>query len=180
MSILAKYFEFVKEQADFHEKQALKYSEGRFKSEFRNKLHSSTADKFKGLAADLIKADQEIDTSGPKIAALSQQLILNQEELEGLPEELVKELSSAVVDKGEQLIISLINEYGGIISLDRLIVDLYKKTNEINKRSTLTSRLYRMGQKGMVFGVPSKKGFYSTSEISEDEAIKLFGPETTA
>jgi len=178
VSILAKHLPFVNEQATFHEKQALKFLDGKFKSEFRHKLHSTTRDKLTELAADLIKADQDLDSRPPKVATVPQQLMLNLEEVEGLPEELVKELSTtAVADKGEQLILSLCKDYGGIISLDRLLVDVYKKTGEINKRTTLTSRLYRMSQKGLLFGVPGKKGFYSLTELTEEEAQKLFGSD---
>jgi hypothetical protein len=62
-----------------------------------------------------------------------------------------------------------------LLSLDKLIIGLYKKTAEIHKRSTLTSRLYRMIQKGLIYSVPYRKGIYSTQELSEDDVKGLFG-----
>ena len=63
---------------------------------------------------------------------------------------------------------------GGVLSLDKLLIGLYKKTGEIHKRQALVSRLYRMSQKGVVFGVANKKGFYATRELSDEEIEKLF------
>jgi hypothetical protein len=43
------------------------------------------------------------------------------------------------------------------------------------KRSTLTSRAYRMVQKGNLFSVPTKKGVYSTHELTEDQVSQILG-----
>jgi hypothetical protein len=180
VSILNKHIPFVNEQIAFHEKQATRFSSGKYASEFRSKQHNATKEKFTELAADLIKVDSDLDnpsqTKSDSLVAPPQQLILSLEEVEGLPEDLVKELSSAaVLDKGDSMVLQIMKDYGGIISLDRLLIDLYKKTGEINKRTTLTSRLYRMTQRGLVFSVPSKKGFYSRQQLTEEDALKLFG-----
>ena len=66
---------------------------------------------------------------------------------------------------------------GGIASLDQILVGLYRNSGELWKRNTLTSKLYRMAQKGVVFQVPEKKGVYSTRRISEEDARRLFGLE---
>lgn len=93
-------------------------------------------------------------------------------ELEGLPEELLNELSISDADKVEFTIQQIIDDNGGVISLDRLLVDMFKKTGKIYKRNALTSKLYRMSNKGMVFSVPNKKGVYSTSLIEGEELNK--------
>ena len=86
---------------------------------------------------------------------------------------MLNELSISEGDKAEFAILGLIEEAGGIISLDRLIVGLWKKTGELHKRQSLISRLYRMGQKDMVFSVPGKKGVYANWPMSEGDIQRL-------
>jgi hypothetical protein len=69
----------------------------------------------------------------------------------------------------------MIAQDGGVLSLDKIMVELYRRTREIPKRTTITSRLYRMAQKGMIYNVPGKKGIYSTYEMTEQDAKKMFG-----
>lgn len=109
-----------------------------------------------------------------KRAALLRSITLMPDELDGLPEELISELISDS-DRSEREIYKVIEECGGIASLDRIILTLYKKTGEVHKRAGTTSRLYRMSQKGFAFPVPGKKGVYSIKQLSEAEAEKLFG-----
>lgn len=175
MSILSKHLPFVNDQATFHEKMVEKFSIGKFKSDFRSSQHTTTRDKFQELVADLIIADKELDSPKKKDLSGVKQLSLSLADIEGLPEELVKELSVSDTDKSEFAIVNMINENGGIMSLDKLLIGMYKKTGEVIKRLNMTSRLYRMSQKGLVFSVTGKKGFYSTEELSEDDINKVFG-----
>lgn len=175
MSILAKYLEFVNEQAGFHEKMLAKSTS----NSFRANLHRGTAEKFRSLAADLLAADAMLDTprsAGRSIVADRPfQISLGIEEIEGLPDELVKELSLSDGDRTEFAIVNATEEAGGIISLDRLLIALYKKTGEIHKRTALTSRMARMANKGLIYYVPGKKGVYSSEQLTTDEATNLFG-----
>ncbi len=175
MSILSKQLPFVNEQMAFHEKMIEKYSSGKFQSEFRANQHTLTRDKFKELSADIIIADKELDAPKKKDLSGVKHLSLSLQELEGLPEELINELSVSDADKTEFVIANLINEDGGILSMDKILIGMYKKTGEIIKRQTMTSKLYRMSQKGLVFSVPGKKGFYSTEEFTEEDVTKVFG-----
>lgn len=174
MSILQKHFAVVKEQAEFHERKAGKDSTI---NAFRANLHKTTADKLKALYADLVEIDTALDAPKPEPAPRKArgpiQLSLSFDELSGLPEELIKELRGA--DKTEFAIINATEEAGGVITLDRLLIALYKNTGEIHKRESLTAILYRMGQKNLIFNVPGKKGIYSTEQLSAEEFAKLFG-----
>jgi hypothetical protein len=181
MSILNTHNSFVKQQSEFHRRMAKKYA---FDPK-RQLLHISTAEKFEVLASDINDADKKLDDPlfAPKPITLEQQLNLFPKELDDLPEDLKKELSSSDADIIERLTLTLMEEAGGIISLDRILVGLYRKTGEINKRVTMTSRMYRMAQKGYVYYVPGKKGVYSVRKMSPEEATALFaipeeGPET--
>lgn len=91
---------------------------------------------------------------------------------------MLTELSeSALPDRGETLLLHVINDRGGIATLDQVLVGLYRKTGEVMKRTTLTSKLYRMTQKGTVFVVPSKKGVYSTRRLSQEDVAAMFGED---
>lgn len=177
MSILAKYLPFVKEQSAFHKKNAERFKD----NTFRTNLHKQTAEKFDALAADLEAADKTLEAppmAGPLKAAQPKrpiQLSLSIEDVQGLPEELVQELSLSDGDKTEFAIVNAIEDAGGIISLDRLLIALYKKTTEIHKRTYLTSRLARMAQKNAIYYVPGKKGIYSTEQLSAEDVSKLLG-----
>ena len=178
MSILLKYLPFVNEQIAHQDKMIIKYATGKLASTFRTDLHTETKNKLIELSADLIKADNELDIAAANKEISNQSpkqliLALSLDDIDGLPDELIKELSFSDADKSEYTILSIIQEAGGILSLDKILIGIYKKTNEIIKRTTLTSKLYRMSQKGMIFNVPIKKGIYSTTEINEEEAKKL-------
>lgn len=166
MSILEKHFEIVKEQIAFQETMVRKFSS----SKYRSALHAANRDRFSALLADMTEADKKLDESPQAnlLSASQSQLALTPEDVQDLPAELLAELSISTADRVEFDIITLINEAGGVLTLDRILIGLYKKTKEIHKRPTLTSRLYRMGQKGLIGNVPNKKGYYSTTPLAED------------
>ena len=60
-------------------------------------------------------------------------MILTPEVIEGLPKELMDELSISDADRTEFAIMNIIDENGGIASLDNILIGLYKKTNDILK-----------------------------------------------
>jgi hypothetical protein len=130
------------------------------------------------LATALAAADRKLQEAEIvlKPVRLLRSVNLMPDELEGLPENLISELISDS-DRTEREIFKVIEECGGIASLDRVILSLYKRTGEIHKRAATTSRLYRMSQKGFAFPVPGKKGVYSIKQLSEAEAEKLFTTE---
>jgi hypothetical protein len=164
---------FVKEQLASQEFLAKKYDA----SPYRAGRHLATAKKFRELLTELESIDKrEIDAEPiARGSATAKRISLTLEDIEGLPEELIKELNITEADRQELIIENIIARQGGILSLDKIMVGLYQRTGEINKRNTLISRLYRMAQRGMIFNVPGKKGVYSTYEVSEADAKRLFG-----
>jgi hypothetical protein len=175
MSILAKHLELVKGQADFHRGMVDKLRG----SPWRSKLHAETAGAMAALLADLETADRELDSPSARAVKTARgaplQLSLNIEDVAGLPEELIQELNLTEGDKTEFAILNAVEENGGVISLDRLLIALYKKTGEIHKRPTLTSRIYRMTTKSLLYNVPGKKGVYSNEPLTSEDVAKLFG-----
>jgi hypothetical protein len=179
MGKIDNYLSFVKEQVGVQEKLAKKYED----SPFRKGQHLASAKNMSELADFLT----EIQAKGTRDVSYlnrgdspQKKLLLTLEEIEGLPEELLKELNLTETDRHDLVVEHLIAQAGGILSLDKIMVQLWKRTGEVPKRNTITSRLYRMVAKGMIYNVPGKKGVYSTYEVSEQEAKRLFGTDGEA
>lgn len=179
MSILFKHLPLVKGQMEFHDKMTEKYGE----SSFRATLHKTTAERLAALYADLEVADAALDAPKPEATPVTTpiepkerqpfRLFLSAEEIDDLPQELIEQLAGA--DKTEFAIVNVMEDAKGIITLDRLLIGLYRKTQEIFKRDPLTTKLYRMAQKNLIFNVPGKKGVYSLEQLTAEEADALFG-----
>lgn len=185
MSMLSPFLPFVNDQFSFHEKMAERYASDPRRSE----KHRKTAAQFKDLieameilddpARQLMRNLQghnpiaELPTAVPPATKKTAKLYLDLQEIEGLPDELIQELSVSEGDKIDYVIIRSVEECGGVASIDRILLSLYRKTNEVMKRTTLTSRLYRLVQKGQLFSVAGKKGVYSSREMTPEEASQL-------
>lgn len=166
MKTLKEYLPFVKSHILIQENLANKFNKPEY-PEYKSKLHIKSAYEFSQLFEIIDKSCKYIEElekrpSEALAPQKSQSLELTYDEIEGLPEDLIKELSVSDTDKIEYLIRTIINEAGGTLNLDRIIIGLYKQTNEIHKRTAITARLYRMVQRGTVSNVPGKKGVYST------------------
>lgn len=170
--IIEKYIPFVKEQIALQEKMITKFAD----QAWRQNLHIAALEKYKSLEKDILEVSSYIKEleKRPKSKIAAKRLNLTFEDVQGLPQELIDELSISEADRTEFHVSAIIEELGGIASLDQIIVGLYKKTNEITKRNTLTSRLHRMSNKELVFSVPGKKGVYSLVPLSETDVERLF------
>ncbi len=158
--------EFVHSQMEFHLRQAK-----RFESDpRRHALHAETAERFRETLDALKTPSGDV---GAPVSGSTPKLTLDWSELQDLPPELMAELSISDSDKLDFSIASLIEDVGGVATLDRVLISIYKLTGEILKRATLNARLWRMVQKEMIFSVPGKKGVYSSRPLTEEEANKL-------
>lgn len=164
MSILAKHLAFLRRQMEFHADMAGRFPDSPYG------IHKELQAGFEALIADLGVADGILDEggssrgSGPEALKLS----LTPKDLEGLPDEVLSELSISEGDKAEFDILVLLDDAGGVVSLDRLIVALWRKRGELHKRPALVSRLTRMVEKGLVYSVPGKQEVYSNRPIPDD------------
>jgi len=178
MTKIDNYLAFVKEQVAVQQRLARRYDETPVK---RNR-HLGTSRSFAELAEFL----EEINSKGTQDTSYlhrsdspKKRLQLTYEDIEGVSDEYLKEeLKLSEADRQDILTEHLIARAGGILPLDKIMLQLLKRTGEGPKRNTLISRLYRMVEKGMIFNVPGKKGVYSTYEVTEDEAKKLFGADS--
>ncbi|MDG5489055.1 hypothetical protein NYR55_10560 [Sphingomonas sp. BGYR3] len=155
---------FVNEQISFHSQ--LTEQAARTGDDRRAMRHQTIMKRY----GELIGVLAEQKTKPTKAA---QRLALTWEEVHDLPQELLKELSVSDSDKLEFQIIKTIEDLGGVASLDRLLVALYRQTGEIYQRTWLNNRLYRMCQKDMIFSVPGRKGVYSLESIDKETAAAL-------
>lgn len=172
MNSLDRAVEFVNQQISFHAERAEIYSDK------RKHKHSQTKQKFIDLLAFLNEQQESIEELSTQIEnRLPKQLMLSltPEDIKDLPEEQLEELSFSGADKDEFAILGMLEDAaGGVLSLDQIIVSLYRQSGEIQKRATVTSKMYRMMKKGLVYAVPLKKGIYSLHKIEEEEAKDIF------
>lgn len=115
------------------------------------------------------KLGQVIDLLEPSSIVKQPSLTLLPSDLKDLPEELLRELSVTSSDFLDFEIVEIIDAAGGVMTLDHLIIALYRNKGEIHERSKLNSRLYRMTKKGMVKSLAGKKGVYATKDIVIDD-----------
>lgn len=94
----------------------------------------------------------------------SNPLTMSGEELSKLPSELLAQLNISNGDMADLYIVELINNAGGVLSLDHIIAGLYYITGEVHRRTVVVSRLYRLAKKGRVSSVKGRKGIYTTSQ----------------
>ena len=77
-------------------------------------------------------------------------------DVEGLPDDLLSELTCAR-DKLEEQIISLFSANGDPLTLDQILVGLYRQHGVLKKRRFMRNKLYRMSE---VDAVEGRKGIY--------------------
>ena len=75
-------------------------------------------------------------------------LALSRRDVEGLPEQLLEQLINVPEDDDlESFIVEIINDCGGTLVLDHLLIQLYQRTGEVHQRQSIVSKLYRMTKK---------------------------------
>ena len=115
-----------------------------------------------GEVIDLLSLSPQAPKGAPRLSLLPEDLV-------GLPDELLQELSVTKSDFFDFEIARYIDEAGGVMTLDQLIITLYRKTGEIHERSKLNSRLYRMAKKNLVKSIEGRKGVYATKDVVIDD-----------
>ena len=174
MENVDSYIVFVKDQMAFQNRMANKYEH----DPYREGMHLKSLKKFQELLEllETAKNSQTTNTSrAPNSMDARRRIMLSLEDVKDIPVELLNELNLTDADKQEMMIESIIADAGGILSLDKILVELYRRTGQVHKRNTVISRLYRMGNRGLIYSLPSKKGLYSTFELSEQDVKRLFG-----
>jgi hypothetical protein len=86
-----------------------------------------------------------------------------EDNLSDLPEELLAQLSGRAKKGQADPIVQIINDHGGVATLDEILIDLYRRHREINTRTLISNKLYRLGKQGLVKAIEGKKGVYTTA-----------------
>lgn len=158
MENIADYIDLVKQQIEYQDRRALITRGEPQKLQF----HLEKAKQFRALLLFLESPHDNIPQKSAPLSEIDPIGALLPKELIGLPQEVLDELSAKGTDKQEVLIVELIDAAGGVLSLDRILIGIYKSTGTILKRPVLTAKLYRMVQNGMIFKIPRRKGLYTT------------------
>jgi hypothetical protein len=174
MDRIDSHIAFVKEQMVAQESLAKKYEA----TPYRAGRHLTAAQRCRILLDDLEslkKKTAEGADAASRAHNASRRVSLTLQDIEDLPEDLIKELNITETDRLELIIEDIISSAGGVQSLSKILVELYKRTGEVHKRTATVSRLFRMAQRSVIYNVPGKKGIYSTHPISEQDAKQMFG-----
>ena len=94
-------------------------------------------------------------------------------DLVDLPEELLREMGVTNTDRRNVLLLEIMKKHEPEpTSINQLLLGIYKETGEIEKRSRLIGRMYRLARRGAVSALPGKKGLYrrNQKEVSNGPA----------
>ncbi|MGE0667680.1 MAG: hypothetical protein AB7O49_14075 [Sphingomonadales bacterium] len=91
-------------------------------------------------------------------------------DLSDIPSELRRELSVVDVDDLERKLVQVVQAYGGTASLDQILVGLFRKFKEVQKRRFVQNKLYRMSGKKLIYTVPKRRGLYTINEPADRES----------
>lgn len=133
--------------------------------------HSESTQSIKAHLEHLKQVSSAIDHE-VSVSSISKNdyVSITPNDIQGLPQELINELGLTESDHNEFEIVNLIKQHGGVMSLDHILIALYKKTGVIHKRKILTAKLYRMVNKGLVF--TDKRGVYSLCAEENSDSDK--------
>ena len=85
---------------------------------------------------------------------------------EDLPEELKKELNLS--SDADNKILELFKRAGGTLNISEVLVGLYKVHSQIKTRQFVSSTLYRMRKKNLLYST-GRKGEYTTDKTNARE-----------
>lgn len=158
MSILLEHLDFCKNQAAYHERVA---ADPKIKPH-QKKKHAEAAKRLSELAAFLSALQEnEPEKQPPASADIFE---LDPFRLDDIPDELVEELKISRADKADAQILELLRIAKRPLNISEILIGLYRKFNESEKRTAVSARLYRLSQAGEIEPVEGERGVYQLSE----------------
>ena len=152
MESIAEVVEFCQSQATFHLRRAKHKNAGPQKVA----AHEQLATKFASAAQLLAAAPKKSDLdSGPHESLF----VVDPFDLGDLPSELVEQLAIPQSDQDDAKIIRLLRLAQRPLSINEVMVALYRRFGEVQKRNAVNARLYRMTQRGDLLKL--EKGVYT-------------------
>jgi hypothetical protein len=115
-----------------------------------NPAHATMAERLKKAVADL-NEQKRLSTPIPKDLG----------DLSDLPEALIRELSVKRTDELEDQILAVMRAYdrGKEVTLDQVLVGLYRKFKVVQTRRFIQAKLYRMYKKSLAFPVSGRRAY---------------------
>lgn len=163
MISLTKALDFVNEQSTYQLARS---------GHFEQQGDQIRADAYNKRHNEFLSLKQFIENNC-KDKPSSNSIYITPNDLIGLPPELIAELNISESDKQDFLLIEVIDDLGGIAGIDKIMIQVYRKTGEILERQKLGAKLYRMISKKLIYPLPSKKGVYSLQPITEEEELNM-------
>jgi hypothetical protein len=94
-------------------------------------------------------ADRNCPTHHRRVTDMRQNIYLEPNDLEGLPPEVLEQLSSCNKPrKGEMLVWNAIGEDGA--SIDQILVRVWRSTKTVLKRNVVAGQIFRMKKAGLI------------------------------
>lgn len=159
MKSIEEVRQFCQDQADFHYKQAKRPPNGKPE---RLVKHEKLAERFASATALL----SSLPASGIE-PAQGDLFKIDPYDVSDLPAELVSQLTIPKSDDDEVRMVQLLRIAGRPLSINEIMVGLYRKFGDFSKRSTVNARLYRLANKGDL--VTTEKGVYALPEHSQGD-----------
>jgi len=152
--MIEKFLDFVKGQQAYHCRQVDRFAE----DPTRSVQHKMISAQFQELADFLAALPQTVE---PERARGRYSKF---GDLSDLPSELLKEINLSDSDHLERQILLLADELGGEISVDELLIGLYRRYKVLQQRKVLVGKLSRMIRKGSLLSAQGRKGVYRVGD----------------
>lgn len=160
--------EFVKKQIGYHERQTQINSHRGFAD--KANFHKEYIEKFEEILSDYENLDDDSNSEQRLVQSdLFSSPVSKFGDISDLPQELLDELSISEGDKYSMQICNVLESAGKPLNIDQILIGLYRKHNRLEKRTPLTTKLYRMTKAEEIYSVPNKKGVYSLLPVLDEE-----------
>jgi hypothetical protein len=172
--MIREHVDFVKAQVEYHRRRLEQYTKNGNASLIgvHQRLHAGFNSLLDAMNSDINTPDSPAASEqNPSLdSLLANPIALDRAQLTGLPQELLAQLQISPAEKFQWQVVDIIERTPNkTISLEVLLIALYKTTGEVFERTDLSNRIYRMMKKGIVFGVTGKKGQYTTLPQAGDQ-----------
>jgi hypothetical protein len=122
---------------------------------------AAKANKYRTHAINLETVAQEVESARNRLRAIPSEY----GDLSDLPSEVMAQLTLARIDELEQQMRDVVAAADGAeVTLDQIIIELYRRHKVVQERRFIMNKLYRMAQKGLISSVDGRKGVYFLSK----------------
>lgn len=160
MNTIDQHIAFCKAQAAYHERKS---SAPNLTTHSAQK-HSSVSEKLIDVAKFLASMPAHISSPPDDVDTLFR---LDPFNMTGVPDDLIKELKIGAGEKIDAEIIELFRIADRPLNISEVLIGLYRRFNEEQKRTAVSARLYRLSNEGILMSVEKNRGIYRIAEQEE-------------